>query len=176
MKDSLDMRYAAALFSLAKENDKVASYQKQIKEVGAILDANRDLYALFNSAFINKSERLNIASRIFNGYDQDIINFIKVLINNHRLNNYRLIFSTFNSLANEELNIIEGIIYSTTKLEDKKILEIENALYQKKKKKVMLTNRIDPSLIGGIKVIIDNHIYDYSVQNELNLMHSKLVS
>lgn len=174
MKDSLDMRYAMALFSLAKEKDAIAKYQKQIKQMGEVLNKNEELYTIFNSAFISKKDRFSAVERVFNGYEKDVINFLKVLIMNHRLNNYELIFHTFNSLANEEQNILEGIIYSTSKLEPKKIAEIEKALYQKKKKKVSLINRIDPSLIGGIKVVIDNHVYDYSIQNEINLMRSQL--
>ena len=62
----------------------------------------------------------------------------------------------------------------TNKLEENKIHEIEAALKIKNKVDVELINRIDPSLIGGIKVVIDNHIYDYSIQNELMSMKSQL--
>jgi len=65
-------------------------------------------------------------------------------------------------------------VYSTVKLSTEKIKELEEALKIKNHVNVELTNRIDPSLIGGIKVVINNHIYDYSIQNEINSMRSQL--
>ena len=173
MKDSLDTRYALALFTIAKEDNSVIKYQEEIKKIKQLFN-NRELFSILKSEFINRNERYLLVDKIFKTYSNAVRNFIKILIKNHRLNAYQTIFATFNSLCNEERNVLEGIIYSTETLEEKKIIEIEKALSKKNKLKVELTNRIDPSLIGGVKVVINNHVYDYSIANEINSLRSEL--
>lgn len=174
MKDSVDTRYALALFTVAKEDKQIKKYQSEIKLVKLTLNENVALLNLFKSEFLSVEKRYQIVDKVFKRNSLAIRNFLKILIKNHRLNSYEVIFSRFNSMCNEENHVLEGIVYSVDKLEDKKMHELEAALKVKNKVDVELTNRIDPSLIGGIKVVIDNHIYDYSIQNELMNMKSQL--
>lgn len=174
MKDSVDMRYALALFSIAKEDNELIKYQTEIKQINILLTNNKELLELLKSEFLELKVRYSIVDKIFKLYSKVIVNFLKVLIQNHRINSYQSIFNAFSSLVNEENNVLEGIVYSTTPLEENKIIELQEALKHKNKVNVELTNRIDPSLIGGIKVVINNHIYDYSIQNEINSLRNQL--
>ncbi|MCQ2796595.1 MAG: F0F1 ATP synthase subunit delta [Bacilli bacterium] len=174
MKDSLDVRYAIALFTVAKEDNQIKKYQSEIKMVKLTLDENQTLLNLFKSEFLSSEKRYQVVDKVFKQNSSAVRNFLKILIKNHRLNSYQAIFNRFNSLCNEENHVLEGIVYSVDKLDENKIHELEKALKSKNKVDVELTNRIDPSLIGGIKVVINNHIYDYSIQNELMNMRSQL--
>jgi len=174
MKDSVDMRYALALFSIAKEDNELVKYQTEIKQISILLTNNKELLELLKSEFLDINKRYAIVDKVFKIYSKVTVNFIKVLMQNHRIASYKSIFDSFNTLVNEENNVLEGIVYSTVKLSTEKIKELEEALKIKNHVNVELTNRIDPSLIGGIKVVINNHIYDYSIQNEINSMRSQL--
>lgn len=174
MKDSIDMRYALALFTVAKEDNQIKQYQNEIKEIKLTLNENATLLNLIKSEFLSLDKRYQVVDKVFKNNSNATKNFLKILMKNHRLNSYEIIFHTFNSLCNEENHVLEGIVYSVDKLEESKIHELEAALKVKNKMDVELTNRIDPSLIGGIKVVINNHIYDYSIQNELMSMKSQL--
>lgn len=174
MKDSVDMRYALAMFIVAKEDKQIKKYQSEFKEVKLALSENKALLNLFKSEFLSIEKRYQVVDKVFKKNSLAVKNFLKILIKNHRLNAYETIFHRFNSLCNEENHVLEGIVYSVDKLDEDKIRELEGALKIKNKVDVELTNRIDPSLIGGIKVVIDNHIYDYSIQNELTSMKSQL--
>lgn len=174
MKDSLDSRYASALFSLAKDEKKVSLYQSKMKELYLLFNDEKELVHLLTSAFIALDERYKVVDRLLKSYPPALMNFVKVLMKNHRLNHYQSIFKAFNSLCNEEKHVLEGIIYSTDKLDVKIIKEIESALKNKERVAVELTNRIDPSLIGGVKVVINNRVYDYSIASELSAMRSAL--
>ena len=52
--------------------------------------------------------------------------------------------------------------------------KIEEAISTKTKKKVLLKQMIDTTLIGGIKVEIDNHIYDNSLSYKMGLLKQEL--
>ena len=174
MKDSVDTRYALALLTVAKEDNQIKTYQSELKQIKLMLSENEALLNLFKSEFLSIEERYQAVDKIFEEMSVAIRNFIKILIKNHRLNSYNLIFNRFNTFCNEENHVLEGIVYSTVKLDESKIHELEDALKKKNRVDVELTNRIDPSLIGGIKVVINNHIYDYSIQSELMNMKSQL--
>lgn len=170
MKDSLDNRYSQALFSLAKEENKVLDYQKEMKDLNKLFIENEEFFKLLKSEFISLTKRFDVIDNILKVYSLTIKNFLKVLIQNHRLNAFNSIFSSFNSLCNDENNVMEGIIYSTIKLEEEKIHQIEDALSKKNNVRVELINKIDTALIGGVKVAINNHVYDYSISSELSNM------
>lgn len=174
MKDSIDTRYALALFTVAKEDNQIKKYQSELKEVKLALNENEALLNLFKSEFLSIEKRYQVVDKVFKQNSLPVKNFLKILIKNHRLNSYEAIFSRFNSMCNDENHVLEGIVYSVDKLNEAKIHELEDALKTKNHVDVELTNRIDPSLIGGIKVVINNHIYDYSIQSELMNMKSRL--
>lgn len=174
MNDSIDNRYALALFSLAKEDNKVNEYQIEIKNINKIFNENVDFLNLLKSEFVSVNKRYEVIDKVLSNYSSTSKNFIKILIQNHRLNNYKSIFTSFNSLCNEENNVMEGIIYSTEVLSEDKINTIAMALSKKNNNRVELINKIDKGLIGGVKVVINNHIYDYSINSELNNMRLKL--
>lgn len=174
MKDSVDTRYALALFAVAKEDKAISKYQLEIKRLKTLLSENVELFNLLKSEFLPVNKRYEVIDTIFKGYSRAVINFLKILLQNHRLNSYLTIFMAFNSLCNEERHVLEGIVYSTSKLSDRQMQDLEKALSKKNRVDVELINRIDPSLIGGIKVVINNHVYDYSMQNEIETMRSRL--
>ncbi|MCR5309652.1 MAG: ATP synthase F1 subunit delta, partial [Bacilli bacterium] len=92
----------------------------------------------------------------------------------HRVNLLKDILVSFNSLCNSYRGITEGMLFSAFALDKKTIADIELAISKKEGRKVSLIFKIDPSLIGGVKVVINNHIYDGSVKNKLVEMKQSL--
>ena len=85
------------------------------------------------------------------------------------------IIKEYKELYNSALGIVEGIVFSTTILSDNQIKGIETAVSKKEGKKVLLTSKIDESLIGGIKVVIADHVYDGSIKNKIASLQSELL-
>ncbi len=54
MKDEIFVNYAAALFSLAREEKKVSAYRKEIKEVEKILTEDPSFLECFSSYKVKK--------------------------------------------------------------------------------------------------------------------------
>lgn len=174
--DTVVVRYAEALRSLAIEENKVSDYKAAIK---ALLDAfkeNPDLAILLSSAFIKKSDKRATVDKLFRSPETpSIAPFLKVLVDHGRIRELAKIGHEFIKLCNNTLGIEEGIIYSTTLLEKEKIAEIENAVSKMSGQKIELTNEIDVSLIGGIKVIVHDRIYDASVSSMIDSLQSELL-
>jgi F-type H+-transporting ATPase subunit delta len=85
------------------------------------------------------------------------------------------ICEVFQSLCNDYFGIKVGKVFSPYQLDEKEIHKIENAVSQKENKKIQLRLVIDESLIGGIKVEVDNHVYDDSLANKLETLKNELL-
>lgn len=167
-------KYASALYELALENNQLDIYQEQIRFVLNSLDENKEFFDVLNSKFISVKEIHDIIDKTFIGIEIDIISLLKIIVENHRVEILRDVLVSFNSMCNSYKGITEGILYSAFDLDKKTIEDIELAIGKKENRKVSLIFKIDSSLIGGVKVVINNHIYDGSVKNKLSEMKQSL--
>ena len=167
--------YAEALFSLGLEEKKLTKLQDEGKALSEIIHDNEDFLLLIDSRFMSREERQDIASKILKDFDEDIVNFVKVLIANNRTNYIKDVLEAFNSLCNEYKGVKEGLIYSAFPLNKETLIKIKNKISQIEGMDVELISRIDPSLIGGVKVVINSHVYDGSIKNQLEKMQIDLL-
>ena len=166
--------YASALLSIAIEENKVVDYQKEVKELSKIIKDNPDFLMLLDSRFLTVSERNEKVSEILVNFSSDVINFIKIIVEHNRVNYLEDILQAFNTLCNESRDIVEGLIYTAFPLEEKTLLQIKKKISQIENREVDLITRIDPSLIGGVKVVINSHVYDGSIKNQIEKMQINL--
>ena len=166
--------YASALLSIAIEDNKVIDYQKEAKELSKIIKDNPDFLMLIDSRFLSVEERKEEVEKVLKGFSTDVINFIKIIVSHNRVNYLEDILEAFNTLCNENRDIVEGLIYTAFPLKEETLLKIKNKISQIEHRDVDLIVRIDPSLIGGVKVVINSHVYDGSIQNQLEKMQVDL--
>ena len=171
----LAQNYASALLSLAIDDNKVIDYQKEVKELRKIIRDNEDFILLLDSRFLSIEERMNNAEKILKGFSPDVVNFIKIIIKHNRVSYLEDILEAFNSLCNENQDIVEGLIYSAFPLDESTLLKVKKKISQIENHEVDLISRIDPSLIGGVKVVINSHVYDGSIKNQLEKMQIDLL-
>jgi len=174
--NELALRYGSALFSLASETNKVSELQLEMKELKKIIDDNPDFVTLLNNDFLSIDERKAIIDTLLKDFDDSIICFIKIIVENGRAKYLSDIVISFNSLCNEYRGVKEGLLISTIPIDNKLKSEIEAKISIKEKQKVELINKIDPSLIGGVKVVINDHVYDGSIKNQIEAMRTNLLN
>ena len=162
--------YASALLSLAVDDNKVILYQEEVKELRKIIRDNPDFLLLIESRFLSVKEREDNAEKLLSNFSTDVVYFIKIIIKHNRVNYLVDILDAFNSLCNENRDIVEGLIYSAFPLEEATLLKIKKKISEIENHEVDLIPRIDPSLIGGVKVVINSHVYDGSIKNQLEKM------
>lgn len=168
-------RYGTALFSLALERNQVSEYQGEVKELKRIFKENSDFVMVLGSSFETIENRIEMVDKTLVNVNDDIKSLIKILIENNRINLLLDVFTAFNSSCNEYRGIDEGLVYSTIPLDEKTINKIEEKISKIESRNVELINKIDPNLIGGVKVVIDGHIYDGSIKNQIEMMKKNLL-
>ena len=172
--DSLYTRYANALLSIAIDEDKVDYYRIEIKNIRTAFLSDNGIINLLSSAFIDFNDKEEIINNIYKGND-NVLNFMKVIVRNRRANVMIKIFNEFIKKCNETLNIKDGYVYSVRKLTEEEIEKIEDGISEKLASRVELENIIDEKLIGGVKVLVEDKIFDGSIKTKIEKLKESLI-
>ena len=173
--EQIASRYGLALYSLAVDQNKVEQWQKDVKELSSIFKENTDFIMILGSSFLSLKEREEILEKSLKGVDEEITALILVIMENNRTSILLDVFESFNSYCNEHRGISEGLIYSTLKLDKTVINQIEKKISKIEHNNVELKNVIDPTLIGGVKIVIHDRIYDGSIKHQIEMMKKDLL-
>lgn len=172
--ESVASSYGLALFEIAKEDNNLKGYKQDLDFILEALDNSH--LKFFNQRMISQEERISLLEKCFKENVQPMmLNFLKVLVVKGRMTNLFEIIKEFNGLYNETMGIVEGVVYSTMAISDEQIKAIETAVSKKEDRTVLLTSKIDETLIGGIKVVIGDHVYDGSIKNKITSLQSELL-
>lgn len=173
--DTVYTRYALSLFEIAKEENKVEDYQKDMMKVQSVF-ADESIVKFFGHVALPMENKKEVIDQSFLGQvNVYVYNFLLLLIKKRRINYIMGICEEFQSLCNDYFGIKVGKVYSAYALDDDEMNKIETAIGRKVNAKVKLNVIIDESLIGGVRVEIDNHIYDDSLSYKLGSLKKELL-
>ena len=173
--ESLATKYAHALVSIAKDEGKLLDYKVAVKIFNEFLSTNLETKKYLCSYFVSNEEKFRLIDEICEGFDvKNFQNFIKLITQKHLIYHFHDIAKEVVLGLNEELHIADGFVYSTFELSDQQINQITKAISKRMGVEVELKNIIDERLIGGIKVVVHDHVFDGSILNKLDSMKQNL--
>lgn len=173
--ESVAAIYAESLFDLAKEENMIESYCDDMKKIREVFE-DESFVKFFSHVTLKDEIKMNILKESFqNQVSEYVFNFLLLLVKKRRMKYITGICKEFQSLCNKYFGIKEGILYTAYELSQNEITEVEKAMSSKVNSKVQLRAVIDESLIGGIKVEIENHIYDNSLSYKLESLKKELL-
>ena len=168
-------KYAAAIASIAKEEKKCEQYKSAFLSLLDAFRNNPDLVKYLESYFVSDDEKFKIIDELAKPYQsENLCNFLKLLAKKHLIYKFKDIVKEVLKLLNEELNIDDGFLYSTEQLSKEQISRIEEAVSKKLGHKVELKNIIDERLIGGVRVVIHDHVFDGSLNYKIETLKNNL--
>ena len=163
-------RYAQALFDLANEQKKVQAVEADLKSLKAAIADSRDLRALLASpAFGSEDKRKGLAAIAqkakFNPITQK---FLGLLAANGRAAALPEVISAFEALAAAGRGAVSAEVVTAVPLSSAQAKGVAAALRQELGKDPEITTRVDPSLLGGIKVKVGSRLFDASLRSKLD--------
>lgn len=172
---SLIVGYAKAIYSIAKEDNRVDKYESDLKLLSTLLDSEGDFFKLLQSPNLSYDEKQSLIDKtIKDSISVEVLSFVKVLIKKKSLLCIDKIKDEYNHLKNIDNGIIEGRIYTPFELSKEILSSIEKEFSKKYKKDVCFKVFIDKNVIGGMRVYIDDTLFDYSLQNKLDTIKKSL--
>ena len=149
MIDVIANRYAEALFQLSEEENITKEIYNELHDVVEVIKNNKELDNVLKSPLVAKNEKTQLIEALFNNkINNDLKNFLKILVEKGRISSLKSIELTFKELLNDKHNIIEGTVISAIALTEKQVKELEEKLSKKYNKNVTLENEVDQSILG----------------------------
>lgn len=169
MYEHLDKRYALALYEVAKEKGKVEEYIKEGKEIVDVLENNEEMQKILKHPEISTSRKKEIFTEIFKGkvYD-DLMSFILLLIEKDRILYMRQKIQEMEKIHFQNQNKVEVIVKTVISLNEEQKQELVVKLEKKYNKTVVLKEKIDKSLIGGVYVRVGDDVIDGSIRSKFD--------
>lgn len=167
--------YAEALFRVAKAGN-MSAWTSLVSEMAAV-GAHPDVKAL--AANPNVSDRQmadTLLALLKSDISTEVKNLIGILVENDRVSLLPEIGVQFHALKNADEGSADAQIVSAFPMSEAQVAELVAALGKRFGRKLNPTVTVDNSLIGGVRVVVGDEVYDTSVRAKLDQMHAALVS
>ena len=161
--------YAQALFDLLPSDEKRQSID-WFYVIDEIIQEQPDYVKLMHSPNVTDEVKKELLREVFQESPTSFLHFLYVLVDQDRFASLREIGKEFISLMNEQdhIMVVEAVVASP--LSKKAEAQIKDSLSRQYNKEVILTSRIDESLLGGIRLLFDGQELDQSVRRQLEKM------
>ena len=163
--------YSQALFEIALESGCLDEINSEMGQCRTVFEENPELIKLLASPVITFGEKAEV--KIF-GKDGIIRDFICVVTQKGRISYFSEIAEEFTGKYNEHNNIVKMTAITSVALKSEQREKLIGKLEEKSGKKVILSEKIDPSILGGIIVEYDNSRIDNSVKGKLEAVAKQL--
>lgn len=172
--DKLATRYAIALYELTFEDKIEALVLNQLRDIQSVFENEQELGKVLTLTQISKEDKKALLVDIFRFSHPYVLNTLKLMIDKQRASHILEMCKSYRGLYAQKHNIIEGIAYTAVKLSEEELRSIEKELSEKEEQTIVLSNRIDPKLIKGIKIRFGDKVIDASLQARIENLRQVL--
>ena len=169
--------YGQALYGLAKDEGLDASVLRQMTALDEGFRAEPDYIRLLCAANLSKAERCKILDDSFRGkVEPCLLNFMKILTEKGYMRHFSDCRKTFGALYNEDHGILEVTAVTATALTEDQSRRLSEKLAGITGKTILLQNKLDPGVLGGVRLDYDGKRVDGTVQHRLDSIRNLLSS
>ena len=166
--------YARSLFEVAKEHGVLDQAKEQLDQFADALAENRDLAVFFFSPYFSTDEKKSGLGRLIDGAEPLFMNFLEALVERHRMPAIFRIRTEFDHLWEHENKLLPVEVTSAVELDQATVNSIGERIGEQTGRKVELSSRIDPDILGGVVLRVGNFILDASIRNRLNQLRKQV--
>jgi F-type H+-transporting ATPase subunit delta len=166
--------YSRALFEAAKDNDVVDRIHEELAQVDDALREDRELQLFFFSPYFNSEEKKDGVGRVFEGADERLLNFFRLLAERHRMPLLPRIRRQFDARWAEEHKLLPVSVTSAVELDESLVEDIGSRIQDQTGRRVELSSNVDPEVLGGLVVRVGNMVLDASIRNRLEQLRKQV--
>ncbi len=170
--------YAEALLNAAEQRNEVDSVIEEFDSLFTdVFKADPQFEVILSSSALGRRARSRVIDSVFKDRASELFhNFLRVLNEHERLDLLRPIFVAMRELNDERRRRIRVEVVSAAPLGDDQKQRLEQLLTEGFQLHPILETRVDPELLGGMRVRVGDWLYDASVITELENIRSQILS
>jgi F-type H+-transporting ATPase subunit delta len=169
-------RYASALGDVVLERGEAAEVQAELVQWEEMIQSTPNLLEVLRNPTIGLDQKRTVLNKLIERAKprQTTVNFLKVLLQNHRLTDLGEINRKYAETLDERAGMVAATVTTARAVPDSSQHELHAKLTGLTGKKVRVDFATDPDLLGGIVTRIGSTVYDGSVRNQLQMIKEKM--
>jgi F-type H+-transporting ATPase subunit delta len=168
--------YGDALFDVAKEAGKLDEVHEQLGEFADALNENRELQIFLFSPYFSSAEKRDGISRVVSGGEEELVNFLELLAEKHRMPAIFRIRRHYDELWAKENRRLEVRLTSAVPLDRAVVERVGDEIARKTQKKIDLESEVDEDILGGLVLRVGNMVLDASLRSKLERLRKEVAS
>jgi F-type H+-transporting ATPase subunit delta len=163
-------RYATALFELALEEKSLDAVKADLDKFDALLAESADLFRLVRSPVFSTNEQQRALEAVLKKAEIDGLaaKFLQLVTEKRRLFAVRDMVRGFRAKVARHKGETRAEVVVAEPLPDKHLEALKATIAGAAGKNVILDVKIDPSILGGLKVKLGSRMVDASLKTKLN--------
>ncbi|KYH34912.1 ATP synthase subunit delta [Clostridium tepidiprofundi DSM 19306] len=177
MYEYLDKRYALALYEIAEEKGKVEEYMNDLRNIVYFINNNKELHTVIEHPKINTAKKKQIFKKIFKGnIDDELLSFLLILIEKGRILFIEEKLEQMERIYLERHNKMQAEVITVIPLTEIEKENLKKILEKKYDKEIMILEKIDKDIIGGVYLKVGNDVIDDTIIFKLNAIKKSMLS
>ena len=169
-------RYAKAYFSLAKERKQPDIFKEDVEQIYDLWLKSKEFKLLLESPVIGTSRKMRSITSVLQGkIDNLTLNFLHLVTKNKREIQLPEILKNILAMFRGEKEVRTVMLTSAVSLRPETVIRVKKFLEEKLESGIELNEQVNPELIGGFVLRIDDKQVDTSVATHLRRIREKLL-
>jgi len=176
---SVARRYATALFDVTRKSGREAQAGEALAEVAQLVSGHPELDRVLGSPAIPAAIKRTVVVALMDAAkvnSDEVRRLITLLAERDRLAVIPDLADVFAARLLELQNIVQAEVSSAAPLTDASRAALSDALARATGKSVTMTERVDPTLVGGVVARVGTFVYDGSVSRQLERLRDRLIN
>ncbi len=166
--------YARSLFEVAEEADKLDVVREQLGEFADAVAESHDLSVFLFSPYFSTEEKKEGLHKVMDDVDETFENFLELLLEQHRMPAIHRIRREYETLWDRQNDVLPVEVTSAVELDEETVKSVGDRIGEQTGRKVELTSRVDPDILGGLVLRVGNSILDASIRNRLDQLRKQV--
>lgn len=162
--------YAEAIYSLACQGNTLERWSDALQFVASVADDAQMKKIIGNPQLTQAQQEQAFLSICEGRLDAQGKNLVRLLLENHRVSLLPPIALLFEELRAVHDGKVEACITSAFPLSEIEVKDLVSRLVAKYQRQVQPTMTVDPELIGGVRIVVGDAVFDASVRGQLEKM------
>lgn len=176
MAGATPRRYAQAAFSLALENEGVDRWEADLQQAREIL-RDADVVALLSSPQVPESVKLDGVTTLLPDVAPLIRNLVSIMVLRGDILKFSRMLEAFTAMTDDSRGTARAEVVTAVPLDDRRKQRVAEGLAALvNRSQVILTERQDPEIVGGLIARVGDRLIDGSTRTRLRALRDELAS
>jgi len=173
---SLARRYAKAIFDIGSAQGDVTKLGQDIRSLAKAINESKELDTALTNPAIRRGDRKKVIDGLLQaiGVQTATRNLVYLLLDGERLGHVPGISRALDAMIEAKAGRVAAEVISAKPLDPSQLSQINAALEKLSGKKVSVTTRHDPELLGGVVAKVGDTVYDGSLRTQLRTLRDEL--